>query len=159
VVELLLRAALRLARAGALTTAAAGRHVLHRGPGRRAGLALACALFVHGRGCHLLRTLGRCAAPLGAVPDLLLLAFALVAPGFLRHVAFPLGLLPRGRYHGRGCRNAASACGRCASYCASRSNASPCSASPCCASRSNASPSSASPSSAWPCRASPCCAS
>src|SRR5215204_3480797 len=85
VVELLLRAALRSVRARALAAAAARRHVLPRRSRRGAGLARAGTLLVHGASRDFFRSLGRGAAFLGAVLDLLVLPFALVAPCVLVH--------------------------------------------------------------------------
>src|SRR5215208_2293809 len=85
VVELLLRAALRPVRAGAKAAAAARRHVLPRRSRRGASLARAGTLLVHGASRDLFRSFSRGAAFLGAVLDVLVLPFPLVAPCVLGH--------------------------------------------------------------------------
>src|SRR5262245_54062618 len=62
-----------------------GRDVGDRGPASLLGLARACPLLVHGPGRDLLGGILGAAALLQALLDVLLLAFALGAPGFLGH--------------------------------------------------------------------------
>src|SRR6187551_1019388 len=85
VVELFLRPAAWAVRAGALASPAARRHVATRRARGCLGFAALSALLVD-RACgDLLRALGRRAALLLAVLDVLVLPFSLVAPCFLRH--------------------------------------------------------------------------
>src|SRR5204863_2004363 len=85
VVELLFRTTLRPVRAGALSAAAAGRDVTARRARRLPRLTASGAFLVDRAGRDLLGALRRGAALLLAVLDVLVLAFALVAPGSLRH--------------------------------------------------------------------------
>src|SRR5438874_5044596 len=80
VVELLLRAAPRPAPAGAQTASATRGDISPRRPRRLAGLAATRAFLVDRPRGDLLGPLGRAALPLLAFLDVLVLAFALVAP-------------------------------------------------------------------------------
>src|SRR6266511_3857879 len=151
VVELLLRATFGPVRPRAQASAPARRDVPRRGARRRACLALAGPLLVHGCGSDLLRALRGGAALLCALLDVLVLALALVTPCFLWHVDFPPWLVALGGIP----RNEQSQRATCGASC----GALPSTASRCCASRCSASRCSASPSSAWRCCASPCGAS
>src|SRR5262249_14498041 len=89
VVELLLGAALRPVRPGALAPAPAGRHVLPRRARRLTRLAGPGALLVDCPRRDLLGALGRAALLALALLDVLVLPLPLLARGLRRHQAPP----------------------------------------------------------------------
>src|SRR5690606_25276721 len=73
----------------ALSATLRGRHVLERRAARGRGFSVAGALLVDGACRDLLSGVGALAAIDEALLDVLVLPFALLAPGLLRHDSLP----------------------------------------------------------------------